>query len=104
MIRGTWVFRNGELIAKGSPEDIRYQPPRSDLPSPMVVSDSLGDVWNPVNGQMYDSKSAYYKAVRAAGCEIMGNEAPKQASTPNDDGPPLRDIEKSVADAFKQHT
>lgn len=104
MIRGTWVFRNGELIRKGSPEDIRYRPPRSDLPAPMVVSDHLGDVWNPADGQTYDSKSAYYKAVRAAGCEIMGNDAPTRPSAPQDDGPSTADIEKSVADAFKQHS
>jgi hypothetical protein len=104
MIRGTWVFRNGEMIAKGSPEDIRYCPPRSDLPAPMVISDQLGDVWNPADGKKYDSKSAYYKAVRASGCEVMGSEAPTQASTPNDDGPSITDYEKSVADAFKQHS
>lgn len=70
----------------------------------MVISDNLGAVWNPADGQTYDSKAAYYKAVKAAGCEIMGNEAPVTPSTPKDDGPSTADIEKSVADAFKQHS
>jgi hypothetical protein len=30
--------------------------------------------WNPANGQKYDSKRAYEKAVSAAGCTIVGNE------------------------------
>jgi hypothetical protein len=41
---------------------------------PAVISDSLADMWNPADGRTYDSKSAYYRAVRAAGCEIAGNE------------------------------
>jgi hypothetical protein len=104
VIRGTWVFRNGEMVAKGSPEDIRYRPPRSHLPAPMLISDHLADVVNPVNGRPYDSKSAYYKAVRSAGCEIMGNDAPTSPGKPQDDGPPIHDIERSVAEAFQQHS
>ena len=30
-----------------------------------------------MDGKTYDSKSAYYAAVKAAGCEIVGNEAEK---------------------------
>lgn len=37
----------------------------------MVASDSLGDVVNPIDGKIYDSKSAYYKTVEAAGCNIV---------------------------------
>jgi hypothetical protein len=48
---------------------------RSDLPTPRVISDHLDDVWNPVNGKKYDSKSAYYNAVKDAGYTIAGNDS-----------------------------
>lgn len=43
-----------------------------------VISDDLGlkGVHNPADGKTYDSKSAYYKAVKNAGCQIVGNEQP----------------------------
>lgn len=39
-----------------------------------VIGDVLPDMWNPADGKRYSSKRAYQKAVRAAGCEIVGNE------------------------------
>ena len=48
---------------------------RSDLPVPQLIRDGLDDVWNPVNGKTYDSKSAYYRAVKDAGCSIAGNDS-----------------------------
>ena len=48
---------------------------RSDLPTPRLIRDGLDDVWCPVNGKKYDSKSAYYRAVKEAGCEIAGNDS-----------------------------
>lgn len=47
------------------------------LPKVNVISDDLGTrgVLNPATGKMHDSKSQYYEDVRAAGCEIMGNDA-----------------------------
>ena len=41
-----------------------------------AISDDLGvnGVFCHADGKTYDSKSAYYKAVRAKGCEIIGNE------------------------------
>jgi len=50
---------------------------RSDLPCPMIRTDTMDATWNPANGQFYESRSAYEKAVRQAGCEIVGNEVPK---------------------------
>lgn len=54
----------------------KVRPPvaRSALPSPMIISDQLDGVLSHADGRVYDSKSAYYAAVRAAGCEIVGNE------------------------------
>jgi hypothetical protein len=42
---------------------------------PYIITDGLADTWNPVNGQTYDSKSAYYQAVKDAGCEIVGGDS-----------------------------
>jgi hypothetical protein len=50
---------------------------KSLLPAPNIIRDALDNVQNPVDGKLYDSKSAYYHAIRAAGCEIVGNEAEK---------------------------
>lgn len=47
---------------------------RSDLPSPMLRPDGMSDTWNPADGKHYDSKSSYERAVKAAGCEIVGND------------------------------
>ena len=37
---------------------------------PNVISDGLDGLWNPADGQRYDSKSAYYRTMRAHGCEV----------------------------------
>lgn len=50
-------------------------PAKSDLPRPMIRSDGMSATWNPVDGRHYESKSAYERAVKAAGCEIVGNDA-----------------------------
>lgn len=55
-------------------------PPRRGRLGVMVISDTLDGVMNPADGRRYDSKSAYARAVRAAGCEIVGNEVPIQAA------------------------
>jgi len=52
-----------------------------------IISDNMDRTLNPMNGKHYDSKSAYYKAVKEAGGVIMGNEkqAPKKEFSFNDD-------------------
>lgn len=66
--------------------------------APMIISDKLDDVLNPVNGQLYDSKSAYYRAVREAGCEIVGNDAPTHVHTP----PEVPGVEQDIKTAIDQ--
>lgn len=68
MPRATYVLRNGELVLKSE----AYEPTRS---GPHIISDHLNDVVNPVNGRTYDSKSAYHRAVRDAGCVVVGNDS-----------------------------
>lgn len=71
---------------------------RSDLPAPMLISDSLADVLNPADGKRYDSKSKYYAAVKAKGCEIVGSDAGKTASPRKVDDPTA-----DIVNAMKRH-
>lgn len=49
---------------------------RSDLPAPFVISDDLGPngLLNHADNRVYTSKAEYVRAVKAAGCEIVGND------------------------------
>jgi hypothetical protein len=67
----------------------------SDLPRPMIISDSLDDTMNPADGKQYNSKSAYYKAVRKAGCEIIGNEKTSVSERKTLDDP-INDIKRAI--------
>lgn len=42
--------------------------------SPNIISDTMGPTRNMADGRLYDSKSRYYEAVKAAGCEIVGDD------------------------------
>lgn len=66
-MRTRYVLRDGQLVEK------RYAPPLNG--SAYVISDQLDNVVNPIDGRAYDSKSAYYRTVRNAGCEIAGNDS-----------------------------
>jgi len=78
-------------------EKVRGTPAaRSTLPAPMIISDSLPGVLNHADGKMYDSKSAYYAAVRAAGCEIIGNEKLTPSPPPDDPMDRKRDIATTI--------
>jgi hypothetical protein len=67
----TWVFdrTKGELVLKSEyrrPYDGHY-----------VIKDET-NVTGPMDGKHYTSKRAYERAVRAAGCVIVGNETQKR--------------------------
>lgn len=72
-----FVMHDGQLKPWAEVAAARRCRARSSLPAPSIITDHLDDVKNPVDGKLYDSKSEYYRAVRAAGCEIVGNEAQK---------------------------
>lgn len=72
-MRGTWVMRNGRLVEKGGPDDVRLQPARSDMPAPMLISDHMQPCEH-VDGRFYDSKAAYRAVTRANGLTEVGNE------------------------------
>lgn len=96
MARETYVYdrAHGAVIPKHLRPVERVA--RSHLPSPAIISDTLDYVQNPVNGRAYTSKSEYYKAVRAAGCEIVGNENVKAAPKPQLSDP-IDDIRQAIA-------
>lgn len=86
------AIASGELVALPEQE---FHAPRF-----YVISDDMGinGVLNPVDGKKYDSKSSYEKAVKAAGCVIMGNDAPKERATPKQE---KIDWENAVAETIK---
>ena len=48
---------------------------RSALGVPYIRGDGMGETWNPVDGKHYDSRSAYERAVKDAGCQIVGTDS-----------------------------
>lgn len=93
--RETWVYDRAQMKPVLKHLYRRPNESRSDLPAPMIVSDTLDYVQNPVNGQTYSSKSKYYKAVRDAGCEILGSEKPSASPKPQLDDPGA-DIKQAI--------
>ncbi len=67
MTRAVYVMRDGELVEK----HLAAPHPRAGH---YLISDVLPDVLCPSDGKHYSSKSAFYRAVRANGGEIMGND------------------------------
>ena len=68
-----WIdYGNGRKVFRKVREDTRQ---RSHLPAPRIRPDGMAAVWNPVDGQQYESRSAYERAVKDAGCEIVGDDA-----------------------------
>jgi hypothetical protein len=59
---GKWRIKRAELI-----------PARSDLPTPMVISDTMDPV-EQVDGKFYTSKSAFRAVGRSLGLIEVGNE------------------------------
>lgn len=69
--------------------------------APYIRPDGMSATWNPATGRTYDSRSAYYRAVKDAGCEIVGDDAPLP------DAPPAFEpsgVERDIKDAIDQLT
>jgi len=97
MNRGTFVFRNGELVEKFGPKDIRPSAPRSGLPCPMVIGDSMDPVEH-VDGNFYTSKSAYRRTTKARGLIEVGNDPARNRRPPKPDRD--KGIEQSIDKAI----
>lgn len=90
---GRYVFVQGKMVRVG---DGRRGPTH------YAGSDNLGEgvqgLFNPADGKKYDSKAEYYNAVKAKGCEVVGDEPIKPSK------PKLKEInwEKAVAETLQQ--
>jgi hypothetical protein len=82
-----WVYRNGEIVEKGGPLDIRPEPARSDMPIPFVASDTMEPVQSMVDGKFYTSKAVLRASYKAAGVVEVGNDParlrPKPKTAPD---------------------
>lgn len=74
----SYVFdtKIGKFVEKSEYYARKARNDRSDFPTPAIRSDDLGlnGIWCPSDGERYDSKSAYYAAVKSTGGEIIGGD------------------------------
>lgn len=102
MKRGTWVYRNGRLVEKGGPLDIRAAVARSDLPVPHVISDGMNPVQHPCTGEYFVSKRAFRQTTRAHGCVEVGDD-PVRLKPFKRPKPDRKAIRKSIDKAVAQY-
>ncbi len=60
------------------------------------ISDNQDLLWHPHNGRYYDSKSAFRKVTREAGCEEVGNETQSRQVQRRDKGEIGRNIKNAI--------
>lgn len=94
MSRATFVYRDGALVEKFGPLDVRPARQRSDLPAPNYISDGLPDLKGMHDGKTYSSKSALRASYRDRGLVEVGNDAP---TTPADNARPITTAEIGAA-------
>ena len=77
----------------------QFRKARSDLPMPAIRADGMSPIMNHANGLIYDSRSAYERGVKDAGCEIVGNEklTPKPRAVLSD-----RELKQDIKTAIDQ--
>lgn len=68
-----------------------------------IIRDDLGlqGVFNHADGKKYDSKSQYYKAVKASGCEVLGTDAPRDVK-PVEPKINMDDLKRDIAQSIQQ--
>ena len=77
----------------------QFRKKRSDLPMPAIRADGMDPIINHANGLLYDSRSAYERAVKDAGCVIVGNDLPDRPSPPE---PDTRELKQDIKTAIEQ--
>ena len=94
-----YVLRDGELV----PRHLAPRAPvaRSAFPCPYIRTDGMDPLQNPANGLLYDSRSAYERAVRDAGCEIVGNDSAYTNPKPPE-FETVGGVEHDIKDAIEQ--
>lgn len=86
MSRETFVMRDGLAVLKDEAAPLHA--------SAFILRDQMDATWHPANGGYYDSKSAFRKATRAAGCIEVGDAK----VTPRVGGPPKLDNRQRAND------
>ena len=75
MARETYVYRPGKGVIPRS----EAAPLHAADQAFYAIADGMSAIQSMVDGRMYDSKSAYYRSVKAAGCEVIGgDQVPRQ--------------------------
>lgn len=71
---GSWVYDRDLqcMVPKHGRNHFDYNELRSDLPSPAIRPDGMPPIKSMVSGKIHDGRSAYYKEVSRANCEIVG--------------------------------
>jgi hypothetical protein len=96
-MRGTFVYRNGRLVEKGGPGDIRHAAARSALPFPMIISDDMPPAEH-VDGKTYTSKRGFRAVTRERGYIELGTEKQKPYVPPKPDRKAIREsLERAKA-------
>lgn len=93
-MRGTFVYRNGEVVAKHGPLDVREPPARSHLACPNVIGDTLPDLRGAHDGRYYSSKSELRRSYKQNGLIELGSDAP---TTPIDNAKRITKAEIGAA-------
>lgn len=90
-------MRNGRLVEKGGPDDIRPLAARSSLPFPMIISDEMPAAEH-VDGKFYTSKRGFRAVTRERGYIELGNEKQTPAAPPKPDRKAIREsLERAKA-------
>ncbi len=71
---------------------------RSTLAAPTIIADTMEATLNHADGKRYTSKREYEKAVKRAGCEIVGNDPAfaRAKPKPYDSGDIKSDIKRAI--------
>lgn len=89
LTRASYVFDRsiGKLVERDEYHARQMPPKRSDLPTPMVITDSMDALQHPCTGEFMTSKRAFSAVTRAHGCIEMGNDParlrPRQKPKPD---------------------
>lgn len=67
----TYVFQDGRMVDKATGEPIESSP--ISFAAPHVIRDCMDATVHMADGKTYESKSAFRKATKAAGCVEVGD-------------------------------
>ena len=93
MIRGTFVYRDGELVPKHLAAPLIPRRAASSLSAPHLISDTTDAFRSMADGRLYDSKSSYRAELKRQGLREIGNDVAGH----------LKDVEATAPKKPKAH-